>query len=412
MAEFYYIAINKVGKIKRGSLDAFSSKQVSQILLKKGLELVSCQELANKSSLMELDVGALFRTISHWKISILEKVTFVDNLAVMLTAGVPIVEAVDVLGTDIANPKLKKVIIRLRSFLESGKTVSSLLENEDFFSKAHVAILRAGETSGNVEGSLERIASDLKRDYQITRKIKGAMAYPAVITFALFLITGFILVFVLPKVGEVFKQMNVDIPKITEVLLTVGIFTSEHLLLVLGGIVAFFGVLVYISKMTDFGTKFIHLIISKLPIVKKLVRQISMARFIRTLGSLLSSGVPVSQSIGIAGDVFISPHYKKIMKEAVQKVEKGISLSNILRGNKKYFDGVLIKMCSVGEKSGNLVDILEQVAVFYERDVDDKLENISTIIEPLLMLLVCFGVGAMVLAIISPIYQMIGSLTQ
>lgn len=412
MAEFYYIAVNKSDKIKRGSLVATNSEEVSQILSRKGLELVSCQEITGKSSLLELDVANLFRTIAYRKISTLEKISFVDHLAVMLKAGVPIVEAVDVLGTDILNPRLRKIIKRLSSYLESGKTVSSLLENEDFFSKAHIAILKAGETSGDVEGSLERIATDLKRDYQITKKVRGAMTYPAVITLALFLISGFILVFVLPKVGEVFKQMNLDIPKVTEVLLTVGVFTNEHFLQVIAGIIAASGIIVVTLKMTDIGTKFLHKVISMMPIIKKLVRQISMARFIRTLSSLLASGVPVAQSIGIAGDVFVSQNYKNIMKDAVTKVEKGVSLTNILRGHKRYFDGALIKMCSVGEKSGNLADILKQMAVFYEREIDDRLENISTIVEPLLMLLVGFGVGAMVLSIIGPIYQMIGSLTQ
>lgn len=411
MPDYSYIAVNKSGEMQRGLLAAVSSEQLRKSLAVKDLELISCERAELQKKLIDLDIGDIWRNIFFRKIGDMDKITFAHYMAVMLKAGTPIVETVEVLGEDVNNPKLKKIIIKLRSELEAGKTISSLLAKENFFSEAHIAILEAGESSGKVEEALMRISSDLKRDYQMKRKIKGAMAYPLIILVALIFIGGFITTFVLPKVGEVFKQMNLKIPLPTQILLFIGEFISKNLLLLIGGVIVFGLLLTLLFKMSDMGMKFITKVILFIPLVKKLALKISMTRFIRSLSSLLYSGVPISQALSISGAVFVDHHYQKLIKEAVIRVEKGESLTEVFLSHRKSFEGLMVKMFSVGEKSGRLAELLSDLSEFYEKEVDERLENISTIVEPILMLIVGVGVAGLILAIIGPIYQMIGNLS-
>jgi type II secretory pathway component PulF len=412
MPKFDYIATTAAGKLKRGVIDSSSPDQVRKILGSKNLELVSCDEQRGAGQVLNKGVGEIFSMVFKRKISAMDKISFSHHLSVMLKAGVPIIDAVEVLGSDVKNFKFKNILSDLRSELEAGKTISTVLQREKFFSQSHLAMLKAGEASGNIEEVLTRVSNDLKRDYQITKKIKGAMAYPAIVLLALILVSGFIIVFVLPKVGEVFKQMQVSIPLPTRILLYLGDLLSQNLMFVLIGLLVFGAVTSFVIKTTNIGSKLLGKIVIVIPLVKNLINQINMARFIRSLSSLLESGVPIGQSIEISGEVFVSPKYQKIMIEAVEKIEQGVSLTTILKKHQSAFDSMFVKMVSVGEKSGKLSEILNEVALFYESEVDNKLENISTIIEPILMILVGFGVGGMVLSIIGPIYQMIGNMTR
>ncbi|OGD53273.1 hypothetical protein A3J78_00930, partial [Candidatus Beckwithbacteria bacterium RBG_13_35_6] len=379
MPYFNYIATSKTGQLKRGAISTSSEEQVRKLLAVKGYKLISCEQEEGAGQLFSKDIRELLNVLFNRKVSILDKISFAHHMSVMLKAGVPIIEAVDVLAEDISSYKFRSILKELRGELEAGRNLSSLLEKEQFFSKAHLAILKSGEASGDIDEALVRISMDLNRDYAIAKKIKGAMAYPSIVMLALVLVSGFIMVFVLPKVGEVFKQMRMNLPLPTVILLAVGSFISKYFIQVLIVLLLVIGLLIVIFKTTDIGKKFLGLIMGKLPYIKQLVKEISMARFIRALSSLLSSGVPIAKSLEISGEVFVTSKYQQIVKDAVAKVEKGVALSAILRSYRKEFDGILIKMCSVGERSGKLAEILDDVALFYEREVDNKLENISSI---------------------------------
>jgi len=413
MTDFSYIAADKSGKIKRGIISSLNPASIRKDLAVKDLELISCEEIEKNVSWHNLEVSSLLKLIFYNKITPLEKISFTRHLAVMLKAGVPIIEAVESLGGETVSPKFKKIIEKLISELEKGKTISSVLEKEKFLTSVNLAVLKSGEASGNVSESLILINNDLKRYYWIQKKVKGAMAYPAIITLALIGVSGFIILFVLPKVGEVFKQMSLTIPLPTKILLAFGSFVNQYFmeLIIASIIAAILGF--FINKATDgLALKFISQMVFFIPIVKKIANQISMARFVRSLSSLLASGVHIFESLMISSKTFGKRHYQKIVEEIAEKVKKGVSLASAFKDNEKIFGGMLIKMCSVGEKSGKLSDILKELASFYEEEVEADLENFSTIIEPILMLLVGLGVGGMVLAIIGPIYQMMGQLGQ
>ncbi len=411
MSDFFYIAIDKTGKVHRGVSTAANSEQVAKILAKNAWELISCQEQLGRDW-ANLDVGDFFKSLIFRRVKTLEKISFAHHLSIMLKTGVPIIEATEILGSEAMTPKFKKLSKQLALQLEQGKTLSSFLEKEDFFSPAHLAILKSGEASGKVSEVLKNIGDDLRRDYRLVGKIKNAMTYPAVVTFALLGISTFIIIFVLPKVGEVFRQMNLKIPLPTRILLGLGTFINQNLIQLLLGIIFIIGGLVFLFKTTSLGKKIFSLLVPILPVVKKLAFEISLARFIRSLSSLLASGVSIGDSLEISAKVFVSHKRQKLLEKIGEEVKRGVSLTNAFKRYQKTFSGLLVKMCSVGEKSGRLAEVLQELALFYEEEVEQKLENFSTIIEPVLMLFVGIGVGAMILSIIAPIYQMMGSLTQ
>ncbi len=410
MADFSYIAIDKKGTLIRGTLAVSSELEVAKKLSSRNLELISCQIQENKG-LADLDVGAVFKNLAFRRTTSLEKVSFAHHLSIMLKTGVPIIEAVDILNTEATSSEYKKLIKQLGGELEKGKSLSSFLQKSNFFSKAHLAILKAGEAAGKVTESLKQIGDDLKRDNRVIKKVKGAMAYPAIIMLALMGISGFIVVFVLPKVGEVFKQMNLQLPLPTKILLGLGTFISQNLILILvaSAVVGF--ITFFVFKITGIGEKIIGNILPVLPLVKKLLYEVSLARFVRSLSSLLAAGVSVGESLSISSEIFISSKRRRIIVEVGERVKKGVTLTQAFKKHQKSFGGLLVKMCSIGEKSGRLAEVLEELAIFYEEEVADRLENFASIIEPILMLIVGFGVGAMILSIIAPIYQMMGSLT-
>ena len=413
MTDFSYIAVDKSGKIKRGAISSLNPANVRKDLTAKNLELISCEEIEKNVSWHNLEVSSFLKLIFYNKITPLEKISFTRHLAVMLKAGVPIIEAVDSLGGETGSPKFKKIIKKLISGLEKGRTISSVLEKEEFLTSVNLAVLKSGEASGNVAESLILINNDLKRDYRIKKKVKGAMAYPAIITLVLIGVSGFIILFVLPKVGEVFKQMSLTIPLPTKILLAFGSFVNKYFLelIVVSVMAAVLGF--FINKASGgLGLKFLSQLVFFIPVVKKIANQINMARFIRSLSSLFASGVPIFESLMISSKTFGKRRYQKIVEEIAEKVKKGVSLASAFTDSEKIFGAMLIKMCSVGEKSGKLADILGELALFYEEEVESNLESFSTIIEPILMLLVGLGVGGMVLSIIGPIYQMMGQLGQ
>ena len=412
MTDFSYIAVDKSGKIERGVISSLSPNQVRKDLTSKGLDLISCQEKEGEISWRNLGLADFLKLILYKKTTPLEKISFTQHLGVMLKTGVPIIEAIEVLGGESASPKFKKLIKQLIIELKKGKTLSSVLEKEEFFTPAHLAVLKSGEISGKVTESLILINADLKRDYKIKKKVKGAMAYPTIITLTLIGVSGFIILFVLPKVGDVFKQMNLTIPLPTKILLALSLFINQYFRELIAVFTVSLGFLFFINKaIGGLGFKIFSQLIFFIPVIKNIAYQINIARFIRSLSSLLSSGVPIAESLEISGETFGNNRYRGIIKGIGEKVKKGVSLASAFKAHKKIFGEMLVKMCSVGERSGKLADILEELAIFYEEEVEASLENFSNIIEPILMLLVGLGVGGMVLSIIGPIYQMMGSLS-
>jgi type IV pilus assembly protein PilC len=346
------------------------------------------------------------------KIKLIDKITFLQNLAVMVKSGIPIIDALDVINEDVDNKNFHLFIKKMIINLQKGQSVYSSLKNDkDFLSSAHLGILEAGEISGQLYESLLRIKDDLQKEYNLVQKVKGALSYPAIIFLALIGIGGGIITFVLPKIADVFTRMNVKLPLPTKILINVGSFINHNLILVFVGMMAIGAVLAVFFRTLS-GKKALSWVIAHTPMVNGLVRDITFTRFTRTLSVMIKSGVSIDQGLEIGSKVFPITVAKIVSQDLADNVRKGQTLSSAMKKHKKTFPGILIRMISVGESTGTLGEILNDISDYFERRVDSNLTILTNMLEPLMMLTVGLAIGGAVLSIIGPIYGMVGSMQQ
>jgi type IV pilus assembly protein PilC len=270
-------------------------------------------------------------------------------------------------------------------------------------------MIKAGEESGTLEKTFDYLAKQLLGSYEMMQKVKGAMIYPAVIIFAMIGNGVLMVTFVLPKISEVFSKLNLELPPLTRAVLFIGNFAGENTILVIAIIaLMLFGVfMLFYIKTTR---KIIFDIMLRFPVARRLADQIDIARFSRTLSTLLRSAVPILLALDVSSDTLNQDRLRKEARKFSGGVAKGESLSEVLVASKKIFPQVMVQSIRAGEESGSMEEVLEELADFYEKEVDFSLKRLTSVIEPILMLIIGVAVGAMVIMMIVPIYSIIGSL--
>ena len=345
-------------------------------------------------------------------ISISEKAAFCRFLATMLRAGLPLPEAIDILKEETKSKKLQKVLMDVSFGVRKGKTLSSVLSKyKKDFDPVFLTMVKAGEESGTIDKSFDYLAKQLIMTYELMQKVKGAMMYPLVIVGAMIANFVVMLVFVLPKLATVFFQLNVKLPPTTKFVLGVGQFIGKYTTEVIVGVFLFAFIiflLFTIQKTKDAIFDFFM----RLPAIKGIVIQIDIARFSRTLSTLLSSGVPIMVCLEVCANILRQPSLKKEAKSFGAKIEQGKQLSEIISSGSKAFPSTVTQTIKAGEKSGSLEEVLSEMAEFYEREVDYNLKKLTSLLEPLLMLIIGVAVGAMVIIMITPIYSLVGGMGQ
>lgn len=382
-------------------IQASTKKEAISLLKSDDLQLLTLKKIETKGS-------SLFRG----SIGISEKAAFCRFMATMLKAGLPLPEAVDIIRQETQNKKLKQVLYDMSFNLKKGATLSSVLSKyKNEFDSVFLTMIKAGEESGTLEKSFEYLAKQLLSTYELTQKVKSSMMYPAVIVAAMVANAIVMLIFVLPKMSDVFLQLNVELPVATRYLLKFGKTVGENLALTL---IVFFGVLFLVALLffVRSSREVIFSVFVRLPVVKRVVMQLDAARFARTLSTLLSSGVPIMVALDVSSDVIKQPYLQKEAVGFSEGVAKGVSLSEILTKAKssKTFPVTMIQTIKAGEKTGSLEVVLEELAAFYELEVDYGLKRATALLEPLLMLLIGIAVGAMVVIMITPIYSIVSGL--
>lgn len=405
---FHYKTVNQGGQVVDDSMAAGSQQEVADYLKGKGfvvLEIYSEKDWQNRKK------GFVIPSIHIGGIKLIEKISFARHLATMIRAGLSISESMDILSQDADNPKFKKMLEEAKFSLESGKTLSSsLAKYPEVFDKSFVNMVKAGEVSGKLVDSLEQISLKLQQDYDLISKVKSAMMYPAVIFCALILVGFMMLIFVVPKIAAVFDRLNVAVPLATRILLFASdIFVAKPLItypilivLLIGGIIFFKSII---------GKKTLSFIAHHIPYINKLANQVDLARFNHAFSLLLKSGLPVTEALDISSDVISNEKVKLSIKGFIKQINEGGSLAKSFRAEDKYFPTIMIRMMAVGEKTGKLDEILEELAVFYRKETEQSLQTISNLIEPILMFVIGVGIGAIVLAIIGPMYSIVQQLS-
>lgn len=341
-----------------------------------------------------------------------EKIFLIENLRVMIKAGLSIIEAFKIVSQQTTNQKLKKMIGEIAAEIEEGKSLAETLINfPELFPNIYVKMIAAGEISGKLDESLTQIVNQMKKTYAMNSKIRGAMIYPLVIFVAIIGIAVEMMVLVLPKLLSIFTEMNVQLPLPTRILMAVSNFFISSTLgipnIFILIIVLFALILVFIKfKKKPAVQKILHKLLLKLPIFGKMSKEINLARFTLTLSSLSKSAIPIVDSLNITAEILNNFHYRHALLTAAQKIKTGQSISEILEEFPSLFPPLVTQMLMVGEKSGSVENLLDELATYYNDEVDQKLKNISTVIEPVIILILGLVVGGLAVAVIMPMYSL------
>ena len=333
-----------------------------------------------------------------------DKIIFARNLSKMIDAGLPITRALSVMEKEAKNT-LKKVLNQINASVSKGNTLSDAMKaHPKVFPTLFISMVRSGEESGNLSMALQNIALQMEKSYQLTKKIRGALMYPVVILILMVIIGFLMMVYMVPTLTATFKGLGIQLPLMTRIIVgTSDFLVSYFIYVIIGVILLVFGMISLFR--TKKGQRFLDFVFLKIPVIKDITKQINSARTARTMSSLISSGVDIMRSVNITKDILQNSYYKEVLDEVEGAVQKGIAMSSVFSLHQNLYPIFVSEMISVGEETGKTGDMLMSVALFYEEEIDQKTKDMSSIIEPVLMIMIGLVVGVFAISIISPIYS-------
>lgn len=406
MSHFIFKAKKPDGEIYSGEKDAKDRFELYRILREGGDEAVSVSEKKHGVNLS----GLFFINNLLGKIKKTEKINFARNLGSMLSAGLALSRALNVLEKQSKNKPFKKILVKIISDINQGTTFSdSLAVHTKTFSPLFISMVHAGEQSGTLADSLKMIAFQMESSYALERRVRGALMYPAVIFVAMIIIAILMFTFVIPTLLKTFIDLHVALPITTRIVLKISEIINNKgvLILIIFIFVAYF---VFWWSKKPSGKSVFHSWLLKFPIIGNLVREVNAARTARTLSSLLSSGVDVVESVNITSTVVQNVYFKDVLNKASVAIKKGDLMSKIFGNYENLYPAFFAEMMSVGEETGKIDEMLSGVAKYYEDDVEQKTKDMSTVIEPFLMLVIGAAVGFFAVAMISPMYSLVNAI--
>jgi type IV pilus assembly protein PilC len=335
-----------------------------------------------------------------------EKIFMVKNLAAMLDAGLTSSRALAVMERQSKNPRLRSVIGSLIAEVRRGGALSAAFERfKDIFSPLLISMVKAGEESGKLGESLRVVAVQMERTGALQKKIRGALMYPGIVLTAMVGIGVLMLIYVVPTLTATFKELGTDLPPTTKFVIAASTFLSTHTIVALSVLIALV-VGFFAGLRTPRGQQATDFLMLRVPLIRNLVMEVNSARTARTLASLLSSGVDMVVAIGITRDVVQNSFYQKVLVQAEAGVVEGAPLSEAFAKHPELYPPLVAEMIAVGEETGKLSELLKEVAEFYENSVDQETKDLSTIVEPFLMIVIGAAVGFFAVSMIAPIYSL------
>jgi type IV pilus assembly protein PilC len=396
--KFFYKTIDRKGNAQTGVVDAVDRETAIQTLQKTNRFIT---EISEENKLLKSSFSFGFN-----KISAKDKIIFSQQLAVMVKSGIPLIRALQAIQKQTANEKFGSVINELISDVEGGAKFSNALsKHPKVFSDLYIQIVKSGEKTGNLDRILLKLSKDMEKTYDLNSKIRGAMVYPIFICSILILMVIGVLIFIIPQLASIFEESSAQLPLPTKILLGLSNFTVHYwwiLLIII--IISVIGIKFELS--TESGKLLFDKSKLKIPIFGKLLEKIYLARFARTLSTLTSAGLPILDTFDTIKDVIGNRVYRDEIIAVRSKIEAGTTIGSALLES-SLFPSMVIQMVSVGEQSGNLPYILNNLAQFYEKETENMTKNLSSLIEPALMVIMGVGVGFFALAVIMPIYNLV-----
>ncbi len=395
---FSWQATNKKGQVVKGETTAANADMVKAELRKQGL--------IPKKGKIKKKGGGLFSEREKL-ITTKDIAVFSRQLATMMKAGVPMVQAFDIVGQGHSNPTMGKLIMALKGDVEAGGTLASALsQHPKYFDDLFVSLVDAGEQSGALETLLEKVATYKEKTEALKNKIKKAMTYPMMVLIVAIVVSAILLIFVVPTFSEMFESFGAELPAFTLFVAGLSDTLVENVWLFIGAIVA----AIYAFKQAKLKSKtfrdFLDRMILKTPGFGLLTTNSSIARFARTLATMFAAGVPLVEAMTSVASASGNNVYKTAILEVKDDISAGTTLQASLSQNKELFPNMLIQMVGIGEESGALDEMLDKVAEYYEEAVDDAVDNLTAMLEPLIMSFLAVVIGGLVIAMYLPIFKM------
>ena len=411
MSTFIYSATDRAGKVAKGERQAENEKTLAQALKAEGYFLLEAKERgAGGPSSLHTNLN-LTEVISRLKpIGLVDKMFFARNLAVMISAGLSLTRAMEALKEESSSTKFKKILADVNDAVAKGRSFAdSLKMHPKVFSEIFVSMVEVGEASGKLTLVLKLLANQMKKDHDLQRRVRGAMMYPAVIIIALFAIGTLMMIYVVPTLTQTIKELGVPLPLTTRIIITFSELIANYAAWLLIGLMLAVAAFWRILK-TAKGKEIFDTFIIRVPIFGALVKKFNTGRLCRILAYLITSGVPIVRALEITSGVLGNTLYRKATAAASKEIQTGKQLHIIFEPHKNIFQPMVIQMISVGEETGKISDMMLRLALFFEEDVTATTKNLSTIIEPILMIIIGTAVGIFAISMLQPIYSSLGNI--
>jgi type II secretory pathway component PulF len=402
--KFSYKARDKQGATKSGLVVAVDRARAEQLLEENNLMIIEIDQV-EENILDKLNFIGFGKSVKNKDL-----VLFSRQLATLISARVPIIQALRVLEDQVTNKYLLSVIQDLISAVENGESLSMAMSRHDrVFGTVYTSLVKSGEASGSLDKSLTYLADQLEKDYELRSKVKSAMTYPGFVLGSLGVVGILMFKFVLPKLTSVLEEQGGNLPAVSLALIAISKFFDVYWWVVIVVIIVIIlSIRAYI--FTNMGRYNFDRLKIKFPIIGDIFQKIYLARFSRNLSTLVAGGIPIIKALQIVSDIINNVVYRDIVMNAVSKISSGKSINESLSGNPE-FPTIVLQMIRVGEQTAQLDDILAKLASFYEKEVDAKISTLTTLLEPIIMIILGLGVGALVAGVLMPIYNMASTVT-
>jgi len=402
MPEYIYTARTTEGKLKKDRLRVKDAKALEEYLKNQHLILTSSKEVTKKGFISFEKINNIFA-----KVSVVQKMFFTQNLAVMIRTGFSLAMALDTLAQQTPNKRFKSVIEEIKLDVENGISFSvALSRHPKVFSQLFVNMIAAGETSGKLDEVLKTLTNQMRKDHALISKVRSALMYPSVVVVAMIGIGVVMMITVIPQITSIYESNSSELPLPTRIVIGVSnLLIHQGIFILIGAILLIYAFMRF--KKTNKGKRIWHTFLIAMPVFGSIIKKINIARFTRTLSSLLKTDIPIVQTLQIISKTLGNSLYTESMIKASEQVKKGVSIVKTLQEKPKLFPPVVTQMLAVGEESGTIDTISEEIANFFEDDVDQTMAGLSSIIEPILMLVIGGVVAVMALAILMPMYGLV-----
>lgn len=404
MPSFEYLVKDKTGKDLKGVQEADDSDALVKQLKTQGYLVIRVTEIKKTSSFLSVQAGPVVKTQrgKSGKVKLDDLVVFARQMATLVAAGIPLIQSLDILASQVDKEQFRLVLRKMHTDVQSGKSLSeAMTSHQKIFSSLFIHMVRAGESSGRLEEILDRVAHYLEKSSALQKKVKSALMYPSVVSLMAFLITFFMLSFVIPKFATIFEGLNAKLPAPTQILINVSNYLAVNwwwVLGVIGGMVFFFMQVIRMPAGRFAWDSFTL----KMPIFGPIIMKVAVSKFSRTLSTLVRSGVAILAALDIVSKTSGNARIEKVIVDLMGSVKRGETIAGPL-DKSGIFPTMVVRMIAIGEETGELEAMLNKIADFYDAQVDAAVSGLTSLIEPLIIAFLGIVIGGIVIALFLPI---------